>query len=127
MAGYTATLDGAWLWDPSDTPIADVGNVEVDGGQYLALRRTRGGRRVPAEWAALALPLVAYERYRQRRGRRRTAVGTTASTTGTEPGQRSIWSRMVSMVAARRADSDRVMTGLSGRPSAMQRCTSSTW
>ena len=65
--GRRVTLDGAWLWDPSDTVVANVTNVAVPGtGSYLALRREPELDEC-LEWSALALPLVAYEHYRRAR------------------------------------------------------------
>ena len=65
--GRTVTLDGAWLWDPSDAVVASVTNVVVPGaGAHLTLTREAELDEC-LEWAALALPLVAFEHYRRAR------------------------------------------------------------
>jgi hypothetical protein len=64
-SGRRVTLEGAWLWDPQDAVIASVHNVESPGeGAYLTLDREEELDEALC-WAALALPLVAYEHYRR--------------------------------------------------------------
>ena len=64
-AGWTISLEGAWLWDPGDQLVASVGNVEVPGtGAYLQLQRHIEADEA-LRWVALVLPLVAYEHYRE--------------------------------------------------------------
>ncbi len=65
--GRKVTLDGAWLWDPSEAVVASVTNVVIPGtGAHLTLRREADLEEC-LEWAALVLPLVAYEHYRRAR------------------------------------------------------------
>lgn len=62
--GRRVSLDGAWLWGPTDAVVASVRNVESPGaGAYLELAREERLDEA-LRWAALALPLVAYEHYR---------------------------------------------------------------
>jgi hypothetical protein len=63
--GRRITVDGAWLWDPSDTVVATVKDVRSSvQGAYLSLSRDEQLDEC-LRWAALTLPLVTYERYRR--------------------------------------------------------------
>jgi hypothetical protein len=63
--GRRTAIDGAWLWDPTDTVVATVTDVRSSSqGAYLSLRRTEEVDDC-LRWAALALPLVTYEHYRR--------------------------------------------------------------